>query len=144
MESCTLYCKIKPSGLDTLAKRLSAIPNHAKELLIDEVEHSVECYAKTGTVKLTLLWFKEPGDQFSKLTGNTYVYFESKADMESDGRNKVLAHIRCTEAAIGIVAEPSFESVASLEAILMFIATEYEALIFNGQEMLDSLGEVVG
>lgn len=143
MENCTLYCKTKPSSLDTLATRLSAIPHQSKELKVDKEKHSIVCYTGNGMVKLTLLWFIEPGDQFAKLTGNTYVYFESKADLESDGRDKVLLHIRQTEALIGVVADPSFESVERLEAILMFIATEHDALIFNGQEMLDSLGEIV-
>ena len=143
MEHCTLYCKIKPRSLQQLAERLSAIPGQSDAISFDEAKQSVVCYTSTGSVKLTLMWFVEAGDPFAKLRGKTLVNFESKPGIMPEARERILLHIRQTEAAIGVVADPSFESFERLEAILMFIATEHDALIFNGQEMLDSLGEVV-
>ena len=63
--------------------------------------------------------------------------------MNDETRRRILLHLDRTESAIGVVADPSLESFDKIEAALLFIATEFNAFIFNGEEMLDSLGEVV-
>jgi len=122
---------------------MSIIPNQTTEVCIDERNHSVTCQTIEGTVKLTLKWFVEPGDSFSRLVGNSYTFFKNNQTIGENVRKKILIHLDETEAAIGVVASPSFESIERLEAVLLFVATELKALIFNGAEMLDSLGEVV-
>ncbi|MFO0012182.1 MAG: hypothetical protein ACK553_05520 [Planctomycetota bacterium] len=63
--------------------------------------------------------------------------------MNDETRQRILSHLDRTESAIGVVADPSLESFDKVEAALLFIANELNALVFNGEEMLDSLGEVV-
>jgi hypothetical protein len=55
-------------------------------------------------------------------------------------RQTILTHLDQTESAIGVVASPSFEAFEHLESALLFISVELNALIFNGEEMLDSTG----
>ncbi|MFZ4083041.1 MAG: hypothetical protein ACOYKN_17565 [Pirellula sp.] len=63
--------------------------------------------------------------------------------MNDETRQRILLHLDRTESAIGVVADPSLESFDKVEAALLFIANEFNAFIFNGEEMLDSLGEPV-
>jgi len=143
MDTCTLYCLCKAPSLESLAKRLSIIPNQIADIYIDESNKSVTCRTGKGTLRLTLKWFVEPGDSFSKLVGNTYTYFKSNKTMNDETRQRILLHLDRTESAIGVVADPSLESFDKVEAALLFIANEFNAFIFNGEEMLDSLGEPV-
>lgn len=144
MNSFTFFCLSEAPGLELLARRLSIIPHQTADIQVDESNRSVTCHTEKGTLKLTLKTFVEPGDPFARLVGMTYTFFESQKAIDSESRQRILTHLRGTETAIGVVADPSLEAIDRAEAVLLFIANELQAMIFNGQEMLDSLGARIG
>lgn len=141
MESCTLYCKVKPSGIQHLAERLSVLAVQSDGIDVDAVSRKVTCRTEEGTVNFALQTFTERGDSFSRLVGKTYIYFEDKPS--STGQAQILTHLDQTEAVIGIVADPAFDAINRLESLVLFLSAEFNALIFNGETMLDGAGDVV-
>lgn len=141
MEACTLYCKIKPSDFQSLVGQLKILSDGLKGLDVHEASQEVTCQTQVGSVKFVLQTFQEPGDLFSRLVGKTYIYFESKSGNREG--EKILSHLDQTEAVIGIVANPSLNGIDQLEALVLFLSAEFNAMIFNGEEMLDAAGEVV-
>jgi len=144
MNSFTFYCLSDAPSLELLARRLSIIPHQTADIEVDESTRSVTCHTENGTLKLTLKTFVEPGDPFARLVLMTYTFFESHKTIDSGSRQRILSHLRGTETAVGVVADPSLESIDKAEAVLLFIANELQAMIFNGKEMLDALGGRIG
>jgi hypothetical protein len=144
MNSFTFFCLPEAPSLELLARRLSIIPHQTVDIEVDESSRSVTCRTEKGTLKLTLMTFVERGDPFARLVWKTCVYFESDKMIDSEPRQRISSHIRNTKTVIGVVADPSLKAIDNAEAVLLFIANELQAMIVNGQDMLDALGARIG
>ena len=55
----------------------------------------------------------------------------------------VLKHVDKSDLTIGIVAEPTFESVANFSILVYQLASKLDAIIFNGSHFLDMNGDAL-
>ena len=140
-ESCTLFCEIQPVDLESFRKRLSIL--EFIEIEGDDSWDSIRCTTSTGSVRFSRKVFEQPADSFSKLIARTIVFIERRMKESPGGRALVSSHLERTEAAIGIVAEPSFDEIQKLSELIHFLMVEFNALLFNGENMLDVDGNVV-
>jgi hypothetical protein len=57
--------------------------------------------------------------------------------------DNVLTHIQKCTLILGVVAEPDFETDGRFSAAILEIARQLDGLIFDGNHILNSLGNVV-
>lgn len=95
----------------------------------------------TGTMVLASMVRHMPGDRFSKLALSMHNFFCRVKTSAVSNKNFVLSRVENAKMMIGVVAEPEFsESDTRLDS-LWRIAEELDAVIFNGQAMLNLEGE---
>lgn len=95
----------------------------------------------SGTMVLTSLVRQVPGDKFSKLVLSMHNFFRTvKTDAECN-KNYVLARIENVEMMIGVVAEPELSDTDARLDCLWRLAEQIDAVIFNGDSMLNLAGE---
>jgi hypothetical protein len=83
----------------------------------------------------------QPGDKFSRLVLSMHNYFRSVETDAMSNKSRVLTRIENLEMMIGVVAEPEFVEDDSRFRILWRIAECMDALIFNGNAILDLHGQ---
>jgi len=136
-ENCTLFCRIKPDDFDSFKDRLPLLqPVH----IMGHDWTSVDAKTNAGNVQFTGRQFESQADPFSLIVGQTMVFFDQHKEKTGDDVTAILSHLETTEFLLGVVANPTFEAISHLEALLLFLAVEYDALIFNGTTMLDATG----
>jgi hypothetical protein len=85
----------------------------------------------------------QPGDKFARTVLSMHNYFfEVKTDLESN-QKFVLNRIANVEMMIGVVADPEFADDDGRLDILWRIAECMDALIFNGDAILDLQGQQI-
>jgi hypothetical protein len=99
------------------------------------VAHSGKQIFFSGLVQL------QPQDKFSKLVLSMYSFFNMvETDMVSN-KDYVLSRIADVEMMIGVVADPAFAKEDSRLDIVWKIAECMDAVIFNGDAILDLQGQ---
>jgi hypothetical protein len=142
-ESCTLYCRIRSGDTVSFRKRLSLIDPVEVQALDETPWPAINCLTKSGSVRISRMVFRERADDFSKLVARTMVFFERRQESNPQGAAAVLAHLEATQAVLGIVADPAFDDIPRLPELIAFITVEFDALIFNGHDMLNANGDVI-
>jgi hypothetical protein len=83
----------------------------------------------------------QPGDKFSRTVLSMHNYFRTvKTDVASN-QGYVLRRIANVQMMIGVVADPEFSEDDSRFNILWHIAECMDALVFNGEAILDLQGQ---
>lgn len=142
-ESITLFCKSSVDDLDQLNKRLEQL--EPTDLKVDDKNawRSIKVTTKNGSVQLNRKVFERRADDFSRLVWTTVVEFRTRSESNPEGAKEVEKHLDYTKAVLGIVAEPSFDGIEHLPELIGSLALELDAMIFNGSEMLDFLGNTI-
>lgn len=96
---------------------------------------------QSGTMVLTSLVRQVPGDKFSKLVLSMHNFFRT-VDTDAE-RNKryVMRRVENVEMIIGVVAEPEFSETDARLDCMWKIAEQVDAIVFNGDSMLNLAGE---
>lgn len=112
-----------------------------------DVEGSEEAWERvtlrftSGTMVLTSLVRQVPGDKFSTLVLSMYNFFRT-IDTDAERNKKyVLGRIENVAMMIGVVAEPEFSDTDARLDCLWSLAEQVDAVIFNGDSMLNLAGE---
>lgn len=87
------------------------------------------------TILFTALRRERPMDRFSKIVLGMSTFFGNLASDELQSR------LASTELFIGVVIDPSIDD--NTELMMMNTAEHLDALIFNGESLLDSRGDVL-
>lgn len=142
-ESITLFCKSSVDDLDTLNKSLGLLDPTNVKVDVESAWRSIEVSTKNGRVQLNRKVFERRADDFSRLVWTTVVEFRTRSETNPEGAKLVEKHLDSTKAVIGVVAEPGFDDITLLPELIGVLASEYEAIIFNGSEMLDFRGNTI-
>ena len=143
-EAITLFCKIRSDDLNSFLKRLSMLNPVKLETSGGEQWLSASCEIDHGSkVQFNRNFFTERADPFTKQRARAIIAIERRAIENPQGVSSVVAHLENTNAIIGAIAEPGFDSIPKLSELITFLAAEYDALIFNGSEFLDLGGNVI-
>jgi hypothetical protein len=94
-----------------------------------------------GTIVLTSLVRHAPGDKFSKLVLSMHNFFRTIETSAESNKNFVLSRVENAKMMLGVVADPSFSEGDTRLDYLWRIAEELDAVIFNGQAMLNLEGK---
>jgi hypothetical protein len=140
-EQCTMFCRVK--DCESLEQRLSILEPTSIEFDKQTRWTKCTCTTKGGVVAISRKVFVKQADDFCKLCARTMVYFDRREEANPEGVKKVHAHLEDTELLLGIVVEPDFDSIKNFQKLLLNLAIEYKAMIFNGAEMLDFRGNVI-
>lgn len=95
----------------------------------------------TGTMVLTSMIRQGSGDKFSKLILSLHNFFRTINTIAHSNKDLVLSRVANARMLIGVVAEPEFRAPDARLECLARIADELDALIFDGQAMLNAKGE---
>lgn len=96
-----------------------------------------------GDLVLSSLVRQNPGDRFSKLVLSMHNFFRT-VDTDATANQKfVLGQIENAKLMIGVVATPEFASVDSRLDCLWRISEALNAVIFNGDAILDLHGQCI-
>jgi hypothetical protein len=138
--ACTILCPTIDYG-----KVLDAIESATEgELSLEGIRdkwiritivHSGKQITFSGLVQL------RPQDKFSKLVLSMYSFFNMVETDVVSNKDYVLSRIADAEMMIGVVADPEFAKEDSRLDILWRIAECMDAVIFNGDAILDLLGQ---
>jgi hypothetical protein len=140
ISACTILCPTIDYG-----KVLDAIKSATEgELSLEgtrdkwnriTVAHSGKQITFSGLVRL------QPQDKFSKLVLSMYSFFNMVETDVVSNKDYVLSRIADVEMMIGVVADPKFAKADSRLDILWKIADCMDAVIFNGDAILDLQGQ---
>lgn len=142
-ESITLFCKSSVDDLDTLTKSLGLLDPTNVKVDVESAWRSIELTTKYGRVQFNRKVFERRADDFSRLVWTTVVEFRTRSETNPEGAKQVEKHLDSSKAVIGVIAEPGFDGITLLPELIAVLAAEYEAMIFNGREMLDCLGKTI-
>lgn len=138
-ENCTIYCKVL--GLDEVGRLL-----HTHFPAFNPSSGAmgvISVNGNAGCLRLTAKVFRERGDDFCKLLLSTCAFVEGVPNADSSTKSRLASHVESCELALGVVAEPSFDSDERYHAVVFAIANALDGVIFNGQEMLNAKGETL-
>src|SRR5262249_1730925 len=102
----------------------------------------VLCFS-SGKMVLTSLVRHVPGDRFSTVVLSMHNFFRRVNTTGVDNKERLLESIANAQMLIGFVADPVFSENDSRLDCLWTISEKLDALIFNGEAMLNSKGERV-
>ena len=142
-ESCTLFCKVMCDDIESFLKRLTLLDTTCVERDHDARWSRISCKTPAGSVEFNRLFFIEVADKFAKLRWTTIVKVLRKKDVAPEAVTIVDNHLEHTEMIIGIVANPGFDDIDKLPELIGFLAMEFDALIFNGNQFIDFGGNQV-
>jgi hypothetical protein len=94
-----------------------------------------------GTMILTSMVRHAPGDRFSKLVLSMHNFFRTVEATATANKDLVLSRVKGAEMMIGVVAEPEFRDIDIRLECLWRIVEKLDAIIFNGEAMLNLRGE---
>lgn len=94
-----------------------------------------------GEMFLTSLVRRIPGDSFSKLVLSMHNFFRMAETDATSNKNFVLGRIQNAKMMIGVVADPEFSEMDERLDCLWRIAEQLDAVIFNGDAMLNLQGQ---
>lgn len=94
-----------------------------------------------GELVLTSLVRRAPGDKFSKLVLSMHNLFRTANTDAVANKTFVLKRIENATMMIGVVATPEFSDVDSRLDCLWRIAEEVDAVVFNGEAILNLRGQ---
>ena len=144
-ESCTLFCRVMCEDVESFLKRLTILDPAAIERDQDARWSRISCQTSGGSVDFNRLFFTEVADKFAKLRWTTIVKVQRRKEEDPEAFKIVDDHLEQTEMIIGIVANPCFDEINKLPELIGLLAMEFDALIFNGSQFLDFVGnEVLG
>jgi hypothetical protein len=107
----------------------------------DETWDRLVLHFPTGTMVLTSMVRHAPGDKFSKLVLSMHNFFRTVETSAMSNKNVVLSRVENAKMMIGVIAEPEFSESDLRPDCLWRIAEQLDAVIFNGQAMLNLNGE---
>lgn len=137
--NCTVYCK--DSCVEYVATALRELFSDV-EIVVSEGGTRITVETESGSLALTLLVFREPGDKFAKLRLSTYMFFSRRGGNEQT-KQHLLDHLESSEMIIGIVARPALDSDQRFTQAVFSLAIELDGLIFTGSEMVDATGATI-
>jgi len=100
-------------------------------------------HGNMSTLRLTPLVHRERADKFSKLLLSTYMWADRCKTVGAAVDDGVLSHIENCALIVGIVADPDFETDGRFFAAVLEVARQLNGLVFDGNRILNSLGNVV-
>lgn len=136
-ENCTLYCKILNVEEITRLVRAHFPPSTAT------MEESISVAGIEGSMRLTKKVLRQRGDDFCRLLLSTCTFVKSMSSPDPDKKKQVVSHIQSCELVVGVVADPAFDADERYHDVVFAIAKALDAVVFNGQEMLNANGEVL-
>ena len=137
-ENCTIYSTL--SDLEIVYRILEQYSMTFSKHTEDNLQ-SVFVGDVNAHMRITAMAFVERGDNFCRLLLSTCAFVNRLGT--SKAIKKLSTLISSCELALGVVAEPSFESDKRFELIVFAIAKALNGVVFNGSDMLDSDGNAI-
>ncbi|MHC4874887.1 MAG: hypothetical protein ACYTGL_00225 [Planctomycetota bacterium] len=134
-ESCTIYCQSEIQ--DLIARELPTLFTSVKRETNKLGWSVLEASEKDASIRFTCRFFRERGDDFCRLLLSTCTFIESGKWQTTTRKNEAIRHVEACEMAIGVVAEPGFESDDRFNSLVFAIARAGEGVVFNGTDFLD-------
>ena len=96
-----------------------------------------------SSLLLTRRVFERPGDEFGRMQGGMSAFFERVETAHPAIKADVLERVENFALAIGVVAEPGFDDEAGHYECIFGLAAELDAIIWNGNGVLDAEGSMI-
>ncbi len=109
----------------------------------DDSWESLLVTAPRATLTFNALLRNEPGDQFSKTVLGGANFFRRVNTDAKNNQSFVKDAILNTKLIIGVVAEPELAEDAGFPDLLFEAAHRCDGLIFNGEGMVDTSGDLL-
>jgi|GEM_PF-6347205 len=144
LQNCTILCPTdEPARILSSVRRLLDGLGHVTVEGANEDWSSLTIEGDGATLTLNRLVFKQPGDEFGRLKGGMWSYFDDVETEHDAIKSMVLEKVGDLMLAIGVVAEPSFDEKAGHFDCIFGLAEELDAIIWNGSGVLNADGGTI-
>jgi hypothetical protein len=141
---CTILCPADEPG-----RVLSAVEDLIGDRGTIAVEGDVSDWsavtveAEGASLTLNRLVFGESGDKFARMQAGMWSFFDRVETPHAAIKADVLEKVEQFALAIGVVAEPGFDEEAGHFDCLFGLTAELDAIIWNGNGVLDAEGSMI-
>jgi hypothetical protein len=143
-ENCTILCPAdEPERVVALVRELVGDEDRVVLSGTPADWSSIKINNLGASLVLNRRVFRENGDAFSKMLNGMWVYFDSVKTEHNEIKADVQRRIEEHVLAIGVVAEPVFVEEAGHYDCIFGLATAFDALIWNGNGVINSSGELL-
>ena len=143
-QNCTILCPAdEPERVVSLVHQL--FEGRGRVSVVGEGGNwsSITIESDGVTLVLNRRVFDRPGDEFARMQGGMWSYFDRIETEHAAIKSDVLARVENFALAIGVVAEPGFDEGAGHFECIFGLAAELDAIVWNGNGVLDAEGSMI-
>ncbi|OAI53344.1 hypothetical protein AYO47_04935 [Planctomyces sp. SCGC AG-212-M04] len=140
--NCTIYCT--NGDVSTIQSVIDGLFPGSKA----KVTSAGECQVKLkgeekSTLQLTFMRFQENGDDFCRLRLSTSVFIKGRTKGQSRFREYLCEKIQACSVAVGVVAEPDFDTDDRFPQLCYALAEALDGVMFDGTDFFNAEDEVL-
>jgi hypothetical protein len=143
-KNCTILCPAdEPARVVDVVRE--SIGDRGLITVDGEVEDWSSITIENGDVSMVLnrLVFVSQGDEFSKMQGGIWRYFDGVETVHASIKSDLLERIDGSALAIGVVAEPGFVEDSGHYDCIFGLAGALDAVIWTGNGIIDAQGQMI-